>query len=162
MSTDWENECLLAYLISILSFKLLTYLNVPSLLFRFSEFWTHISGSVKSISVTHFPAFFCFLCILLKKFIIIIFFYLRECASRGGQRGRERILSRLHAQFRAQYRAWSHDPGIGTWAEIKRQRLKQLRHPSAPFSGSLHPCWIDILLNLGLGPWEHLCIHQRV
>ena len=47
-------------------------------------------------------------------------------------RGRERILSNLHTQHRAQYRAWSHDPEIMTWVEIKSQALNHLSHPGAP------------------------------
>ena len=48
--------------------------------------------------------------------------------------GRDTILSRLLAQHGAQGRAWSHDPGIMTWTEIKSQVLNQLSHPSTPIS----------------------------
>ena len=49
------------------------------------------------------------------------------------ERGRgERILSRLHAQCRIQRRAWSYDPEIMTWAEIKSWTLKWLSHAYTP------------------------------
>ena len=39
------------------------------------------------------------------------------------------FLSRLHPQHRAQCGAWTHDPEIDTWAEIKSWIPNQLSHP---------------------------------
>ena len=47
---------------------------------------------------------------------------------RDRERGRERILSRIWAW----HGAWSHNPEIMTWAEIKSQTLNWLSHPGAP------------------------------
>ena len=76
-----------------------------------------------------------------------IFFFLRErererewaCKQWGGAEGqrKEIILSRLHIQCRAQHRAWSHNPGIMNWDEIKTGVLDQLNHPGAPLVHSL-------------------------
>ena len=57
--------------------------------------------------------------------------YLRE-RQKEGEGERERILSRLHAQGRVQCGAWSHNPGIMTWAEIKSRTLSWLSHSGAP------------------------------
>lgn len=45
---------------------------------------------------------------------------------------RERVLSRLHTQHGAWRGAWSHDPGIVTWTQIKSQVFNKLSHPGAP------------------------------
>ena len=59
---------------------------------------------------------------------------------RGEERERERILGRLHAQWGAQHRAWSQDPEITTWAEIKSQMLNWLSYPDAPITIFLTCC----------------------
>ena len=51
-------------------------------------------------------------------YFYFLFLESERVSMRVGQEERERILSRLHAQCRARYRAWAHDPGIMTWAEI--------------------------------------------
>ena len=48
------------------------------------------------------------------------------------ERERERIPTRFHAQYEAQPRAWFHNTGIMTWANIESQTLNQLNHPSVP------------------------------
>ena len=40
-------------------------------------------------------------------------------------------------------RAWSHDPEIMTWADIKSQMLNWLSHPDAPQSVSLY--WTPVI-----------------
>ena len=50
---------------------------------------------------------------------------------RGAEEERERILSRPHAEHGAPRRAWSHDSGIMTWAEIKSQTPSRLSHSGA-------------------------------
>ena len=42
------------------------------------------------------------------------------------------FLSRLHAQRGAQHGAWTHDPEIKTWAEIKSWTLNRFSRPGAP------------------------------
>ena len=44
------------------------------------------------------------------------------------ERGSERILSRLLADHGARHGAWSHDPEIMTWADMKSQPPNQLSH----------------------------------
>jgi len=53
--------------------------------------------------------------------------------------GRSRERGRLPTECRAQSRAWSHNPEIMTWAEIKSQMLNWLSHPSTPL-----PCFSEI------------------
>ena len=73
----------------------------------------------------------------LSPYIITIFFrcYLfiweRE-NERAWVGGRDRGTSRLPTEYWAQHGAWSHNPEIMTWAEIKSQMLNQLSHPGAP------------------------------
>ena len=45
--------------------------------------------------------------------------------------GRERLLSRLHAHHGTQCGAWSLDPGVVTWAEIKSWTFNRPSHPDA-------------------------------
>ena len=66
----------------------------------------------------------------------LFYFYLRDRErdrerewGRGAEGETERILSRSHAQCRGWCGAWSHDPGIITWAEIKSWMLNWLTHP---------------------------------
>ena len=71
-------------------------------------------------------------------------------------RNRERILSRLHAQHRAWCRAWSHDPDVMTWAEIKSWTLNQLSHPSAPKRKTI------LLQTFGLNTCLLVYLHWRI
>ena len=57
-------------------------------------------------------------------------------AEGGGERESQADAPTKH---RAQCRAWSHDPGIMTWAEINSQMLNWPSHPGAPiFFIALH------------------------
>ena len=50
--------------------------------------------------------------------------------------------SRLYTEYGARWRAWSHDPEIMTWGEIKSQILNWLSHPgalSSPFLKNKFP-----------------------
>ena len=63
-----------------------------------------------------------------------------------GVGGRERISSRLLTECGAHCGAWSQDPEIMTWGEIKSQTLKWLSHPGAPrcniFEGIIMLKWV--------------------
>ena len=74
--------------------------------------------------------------VLKKRTFFLMFIYFES----GGSRGKERISRRLHAQHRAPHGAWSHDPGVVTWAEIKSQMLNWLSHPGAPRRELLKKC----------------------
>ena len=50
---------------------------------------------------------------------------------RGAVEEGERISSRLPTECGAWHGAWSHDPEIMTWAEIKSWMLNRLSHPGA-------------------------------
>jgi len=65
---------------------------------------------------THTHAFLCMLlCFYLNIYLCVCLF-----------------LSRLHTQHGAQHGAWTHDPEIKTWAEIKSLMLNWLRNPGTP------------------------------
>ena len=66
-------------------------------------------------------------------FTNFFFFLIERAGSRWGGERREgdRILSRLHTQGRVQHGAWSHDPAIVTWAEIKSRLLNRQSPPGA-------------------------------
>ena len=75
------------------------------------------------------------------EMIVFLFFFLnlflfeteRETMSASGVGAEgERILSGPHAQCTARHRAWSQDPGIVTWAEIKSQMPHWPSPPQAP------------------------------
>ena len=64
------------------------------------------------------------------------YFFERERRERmragKGQRKGKTISSSLHTPHRAWRRAWSHDPGIMTWAYTKGETLNLLNHPGVP------------------------------
>ena len=60
------------------------------------------------------------------------------------------FLSKLHTWCRAQCRAWTHDPEIKTWAEIKSQIVTELTEPSR------YPQICILLQTLGKDPFPCL------
>ena len=60
----------------------------------------------------------------------------------------ERILSRLYAQHGLQHGAWSHNPEIMTWAEIKSRMLSQLSYPAAPLTSAFVDTSPSLILTL--------------
>ena len=80
--------------------------------------WTSFDSNISLIAVSHF--------LFLFKDLLSFRIYWESTpeGERGRKIERERerdILNKLHTQHRAWCRAWSHDPGIVTWAEIKSQ-----------------------------------------
>ena len=73
-------------------------------------------------------------CSKVGKIYLFIWEREREWA-RGGQRERERISNRFPTECGAWPNAWSYNPEIMTWAEMKSQMLIWPSHPGVPSVG---------------------------